>query len=154
LNRNRCSGFLIMRLGEPSPRAALFEGAGHLALDDPTRVGLLCNRMVTNVGARMGHVFGAIADPTRRDILDLLRRQDLAVGELVERFPVSRPAISRHLRILRQAGLVRETRQAQSRIYSLDPRPLAEVAQWVQPYRVFWGARLHDLKRHVEEESS
>jgi DNA-binding transcriptional ArsR family regulator len=83
----------------------------------------------------------------------LLRRQDLAVGELVERFPVSRPAISRHLRILRQAGLVRETRQAQSRIYSLDPRPLAEVARWVQPYRMFWGARLHDLKRHVEESS-
>jgi DNA-binding transcriptional ArsR family regulator len=83
----------------------------------------------------MGHVFGAIADPTRRDILDLLRRRDLAAGELAERFPISRPAISRHLRILRQAGLVRETRQ---------------VAQ----YRVFWGARLHDLKRHVEEGSS
>ena len=62
--------------------------------------------MVTNVGARMGHVFGAIADPTRRDILDLLRRQDLAVVELVERFPVSRPAISRHLRVLQAAGLV------------------------------------------------
>jgi DNA-binding transcriptional ArsR family regulator len=69
-------------------------------------------------------------------------------------FPVSRPAISRHLRILRQAGLVRERRQAQSRIYSLEPQPLAEVAQWVARYRVFWGARLHDLKRYVEEESS
>jgi len=110
--------------------------------------------MVTHVGARMGHVFGAIADPTRRDILDLLRRRDLAAGELAERFPISRPAISRHLRILRQAGLVRETRQAQSRIYSLEPQPLAEVARWVAQYRVFWGARLHDLKRHVEEGSS
>jgi DNA-binding transcriptional ArsR family regulator len=110
--------------------------------------------MVTNVGARLGHVFGAIADPTRRDILDLLRRQDLGVGELAARFPVSRPAISRHLRILRQAGLVRETRRSQSRIYSLDPQPLAEVARWVQQYRVFWGARLQDLKRHVEKESS
>jgi DNA-binding transcriptional ArsR family regulator len=110
--------------------------------------------MVTQVGARMGQVFGAIADPTRRDILDLLSREDLSAGELAERFPVSRPAISRHLRILRQAGLVRETRQAQSRIYSLDPQPLNEVAQWVSRTRVFWGARLQDLKRHVEEESS
>jgi DNA-binding transcriptional ArsR family regulator len=110
--------------------------------------------MVTQVGARMGHVFGAIADPTRRDILDLLSRQDLAAGELAERFPISRPAISRHLRILRQAGLVRETRRAQSRIYSFNPQPLNEVAQWVTRTRTFWGARLHDLKRHVEEESS
>ncbi len=110
--------------------------------------------MVTQVGARMGHVFGAIADSTRRDILDLLRRRDLTAGELAERFPVSRPAISRHLRILRQAGLVRETRQAQLRIYSLEPQPLAEVARWVARYQVFWGARLHDLKRHVEKPSS
>jgi DNA-binding transcriptional ArsR family regulator len=110
--------------------------------------------MVTHVGARMGHVFGAIADSTRRDILDLLRRQDLSAGELAGRFPVSRPAISRHLRILRQAGLVRETRQSQSRIYSLNSRPLAEVDRWLARYRVLWGARLHDLKRYVEEESS
>lgn len=110
--------------------------------------------MVTEVGVRAGHVFGAIADPTRRDILDLLRRQDLSAGELADRFPVSRPAISRHLRILRQAGLVRETRQSQFRIYSLDPKPLAEVDQWIARYRVFWGARLHDLKRYVEEEST
>jgi DNA-binding transcriptional ArsR family regulator len=110
--------------------------------------------MVTNVGARMGHVYGAIADSTRRDILDLLRRRDLSVGELADRFPVSRPAISRHLRILRQAGLVRETRQSQARIYSLDPRPLAEVDRWLARYRTFWGARLQDLRRHVEQESS
>lgn len=110
--------------------------------------------MVTHFGARAGHVFGAIADPTRRDILDLLRREDLSAGELADEFPVSRPAISRHLRILRQAGLVRETRQSQSRIYSLNPKPLAEVDQWIAGYRVFWGARLHDLKRYVEEEST
>lgn len=110
--------------------------------------------MVTHVGARMGHVFGAIADPTRRDILDLLRRQDLSAGDLASRFPVSRPAISRHLRILRQAGLVHETRQSQARIYSLDPRPLAQVDRWLSRYRTYWGARLHDLKRHVEGESS
>jgi len=110
--------------------------------------------MVTNVGARTGHAFGAIADSTRREILDLLSRKDLSAGELAEGFPISRPAISRHLRILRQAGLVRETRQAQARIYSLAPRPLADVDRWLSRYRVFWGARLHDLKRHVEEDRS
>lgn len=107
--------------------------------------------MVTNVGARMGHVFGAIADPTRRAMLDVLRSGELSAGELAGRFPVSRPAISRHLRILRQAGLVKETRQSQARIYSLDPRPLAQVDRWLSRYRMFWGARLHDLKRYVEE---
>jgi DNA-binding transcriptional ArsR family regulator len=109
--------------------------------------------MVTQVGARSGNVFGAIADSTRRDILDILKRGDLSVGDLATRFPVSRPAISRHLRILRQAGLVRETRQSQSRIYSIDPRPLAEVDRWIARYRLFWSARLHDLKRAVEGES-
>jgi len=109
--------------------------------------------MVTQVGARSANAFGAIADATRRDILDLLKRSNLSAGELANRFPVSRPAISRHLRILRQAGLVRETRQAQQRIYSIDPKPLAEVDRWIARYRVFWAARLHDLKRVVEEKS-
>jgi DNA-binding transcriptional ArsR family regulator len=66
--------------------------------------------MVTNVGARMGHLFGAIADATRRDILDLLRRRDLSAGDLAGHFPVSRPAISRHLRILLQMSLVSSLR--------------------------------------------
>jgi DNA-binding transcriptional ArsR family regulator len=109
--------------------------------------------MVTQVGARCANAFGAIADATRRDILDMLKRRDLSAGELANRFPVSRPAISRHLRILRQAGLVRETRQAQLRIYSIDPKPLAEVDRWIARYRVFWAARLHDLKRVFEEKS-
>ena len=110
--------------------------------------------MVTQLGARGGNAFGAVADATRRDILDALRRENLAAGEIAARFPVSRPAISRHLRILRQAGLVREARQGQSRIYSLDPRPLAQIDSWISHYRMFWGARLHDLKRYVEERQS
>ena len=96
-------------------------------------------------------VYGAIADPTRRAILDLLRQQDLSAGELASRFPVSRPAISRHLRVLRGAGLVSESREAQSRIYTINATPLAQVDQWLARYRTFWGARLHDLKRHVEK---
>jgi DNA-binding transcriptional ArsR family regulator len=107
--------------------------------------------MVT-FGARSANVFGAVADPTRRAILDALRAHDLTAGELADRFPVSRPAISRHLRVLRMANLVRETRAAQSRVYSLNAAPLSEVDRWLTRYRVFWGARLHDLKRYVERE--
>jgi DNA-binding transcriptional ArsR family regulator len=93
-----------------------------------------------------------VADPTRRAILDLLKHGALSAGELASRFPVSRPAVSRHLRVLREAGLLRETRAAQWRRYSLDPGPLREIDRWLAAYRVFWGARLQDLKRYVEKE--
>jgi DNA-binding transcriptional ArsR family regulator len=109
--------------------------------------------MVTQELARNKSVFGAVADPTRRAILDVLRARDLAAGDLAKQFPVSRPAISRHLRILKDAGLLRETRAAQSRIYSLNPQPLVEVDRWLMNYRLFWAARLHDLKHHLEKES-
>ena len=95
-------------------------------------------------------VFAAVADPTRRAILDLLRRREMSAGELASRFPVSRPAISRHVRVLREAGLLTERREAQWRRYSLNPVPLVQVDRWIAAYRVFWGARLHDLKRYVE----
>jgi len=97
-------------------------------------------------------VFGAVADPTRRAILDLLRRGDMSAGEIASRFPVSRPAVSRHLRVLRKAGLLSQARDAQSRRYALNAAPLREVDRWLNAYRVFWGARLHDLKRYVEEQ--
>ena len=106
--------------------------------------------MVTQSRSRAS-VFGAVADPTRRAILGALRRRQLSAGQIAERFPISRPAVSRHLRVLREAGLVTETRHARSRIYALTPAPLAEVDRWLNDYRVYWGARLHDLKRHVEE---
>lgn len=95
-------------------------------------------------------VFAAIADPTRRAILDALRRRERSAGQIASLFPMSRPAVSRHLRVLRSAGLIRERRVAQSRFYSLDPAPLHEVERWLEHYRVFWAARLHDLKRVVE----
>jgi DNA-binding transcriptional ArsR family regulator len=96
-------------------------------------------------------VFAAIADPTRRAILDALRGRERAAGEIASLFPVSRPAVSKHLRVLRGAGLVRERRVAQLRLYSLDPAPLRDVERWLDHYKVFWAARLHDLKRVVEE---
>lgn len=97
-------------------------------------------------------VFGAIADPTRRAILDLLRGQELRAGELAAHFPVSRPAIAKHVGVLKRAGLLRERRAAQARLYSLDPAALAGVDQWLAPYRLYWAARLSDLKRTVEED--
>jgi DNA-binding transcriptional ArsR family regulator len=97
-------------------------------------------------------VFGAIADPTRRAILDLLRGQELRAGELAAHFPVSRPAIAKHVGVLKRAGLLRERRAAQARLYSLDPGALASVDQWLAPYRLYWAARLSDLKRTVEED--
>jgi DNA-binding transcriptional ArsR family regulator len=87
-------------------------------------------------------VFDAIADPTRRTILDALRRRERSAGEIARLFPVSRPAVSRHLRVLRRAGLVKERRVAQSRLYSLDPAPLRQVERWLEQYRVFWATRL------------
>jgi DNA-binding transcriptional ArsR family regulator len=95
-------------------------------------------------------VFAAIADPTRRSILDALRQRERSAGDIAALFPVSRPAISRHLRVLRTAGLVRERRVARMRLYSLDSKPLRAVDQWLEHYRVFWLARLQNLKRMVE----
>jgi DNA-binding transcriptional ArsR family regulator len=96
-------------------------------------------------------VFHALADPTRREILDLLRSTERSAGDLADRFPVSRPAVSRHLRVLRSAGLVAHRKEAQSRLYRLEPEALREVDRWLDNYRVFWTARMQDLKRYVEE---
>ena len=108
--------------------------------------------MVTKEAILQRSPFHAIADPTRRAILDHLRRGELGAGEIADRFSVSRPAIARHVRVLRKAGLVRERRQAQKRFYSLEPNGLAEIDRWLQPYRLFWSARLVDLKTFVESD--
>lgn len=107
--------------------------------------------MVTQRQGFDSAVFSAIADPTRRAILDMLRTEELRAGELAARFPVSRPAIAKHMGVLRRAGLVRERRAAQARLYSLDPMALATVDRWLAPYRLFWTARLMDLKRAIEQ---
>jgi DNA-binding transcriptional ArsR family regulator len=107
--------------------------------------------MVT-LTARVDDTFYAIADPTRRSILDMLRRQERSAGAIAQQFPVSRPAIAKHVRILREAGLLRERRESTLRLYSLDPQALQAVDQWLAPYRLYWAARLVDLKRLVEED--
>jgi DNA-binding transcriptional ArsR family regulator len=102
--------------------------------------------------------FYAVADPTRRAILDLLRRGDAPVAELAAGFAMSRPAVSRHLRVLRDARLVRErpgTRAGgdkRQRVYQLTPAPLREVARWAEAYQAFWPANLAGLKRHLERD--
>jgi DNA-binding transcriptional ArsR family regulator len=91
----------------------------------------------------------AIADPTRRELLALLSSGELAAGDLAERFPVSRPAISRHLRVLREAGLVRSRTDGRRRLYALDPAPLRELDAWLEPYRDLWAQRLDALDTEI-----
>lgn len=83
----------------------------------------------------------------------MLRGGEQTAGRIAEAFPVSRPAISRHLRVLRQARLVRETRRGRLRVYRLDAAPLAQIEQWLAAYRTHWAARLVDLKEFVEQRS-
>jgi DNA-binding transcriptional ArsR family regulator len=92
---------------------------------------------------------GALADPTRRELVALLARGELAAGELADRFPVSRPAISRHLRVLREAGLVRARVEGKRRLYALDPAPLRELDAWLEPYRDLWAQRLDALDTEI-----
>ncbi len=101
--------------------------------------------------AASADVFRAIADPTRRAILDRLRAGPTAVNALCADFTQSRPAISKHLRILRQSGLVNERRDGRERLYQLQPRELRHVADWLQGYRSFWTRNLAALKRHLED---
>lgn len=96
-------------------------------------------------------VFDALADGVRRRILDGLAARECSAGEIAARFDISQPAVSRHLRKLREAGLVQRRTEAQWRIYRLNPDALREVDRWMEKYRVFWAARMHDLKRYVEE---
>jgi DNA-binding transcriptional ArsR family regulator len=108
--------------------------------------------MVTDVQRRPDLVFRAIADPTRRRILSLLRRRRRTVGELASSFRTSRPAISKHLRLLRTAGLVVTRRAGTARICDLNAEPLRVVDAWLRDYQGFWGERLRSLKRYLEED--
>ena len=98
------------------------------------------------------HAFQALADPTRRAVLDLLRRGSQPAGQIASAFPVSRPAISKHLRLLRRAHLVREHREGRNRVYELNPEPLRAVDHWIEQYRIFWTNSLNNLKAYVEAE--
>jgi DNA-binding transcriptional ArsR family regulator len=94
-------------------------------------------------------VFAALADPTRRRLLELLAAGERSAGSLAAEFGISRPGVSRHLRVLREAGLVRCAQDGPHRVYALDPGPLAEVEEWLAPWRAFWAQRLDALDTEV-----
>jgi DNA-binding transcriptional ArsR family regulator len=95
--------------------------------------------------------YSALAEPSRREILDLLRDGERSVGELVAQLRLSQPGVSKHLKVLREAGLVAVRPDGKRRWYGLRAQPLAEVADWLEPYRRHWSARLDALERHLED---
>jgi DNA-binding transcriptional ArsR family regulator len=97
--------------------------------------------------------FEVLAEPTRRRILELLLDRERPVGDLVKHLKLSQPGVSKHLRVLREAGLVSVRAEAQRRIYGVRPKPLAEAAEWLEPYRRLWAERLDALERHLDEEA-
>ena len=98
--------------------------------------------------------FGALADPTRGQIVDALASGPRTVGEIVDLFSITQPSISRHLRILREAGLVSVHPDGRQRVYRLEPGPLREIDKWLDRYRKFWAGRLDALESHLDQEDS
>ena len=95
-------------------------------------------------------IWPALVDPHRRAVLDVLRERACAVNELVEELGFTQPTTSKHLRVLRDVGLVRVRKEAQRRIYTIDPAPIAELDAWLAPYRRLWNAHLDVLGRHLD----
>ena len=98
----------------------------------------------------MAVAFEVLAEPNRRRILDLVRDHERPVNELVDALELSQPAVSKHLRILREAGLVEVRTDAQRRLYRVNPGPLRDLDSWLAPYRRMWAGRLDDLERHLD----
>ena len=96
--------------------------------------------------------FEALAEPNRRRILDLLRAGERPAGELVDALSISQPGVSKHLKLLREAGLVSARADGQRRLYRLEPQKLTEIDAWLAPYRRAWADRLDALERHLEDE--
>ena len=96
-------------------------------------------------------VFEVVSEPNRRRILDLLGAAERPVGELVNELELSQPAVSKHLRILREAGLVEVRADAQRRVYRVLPEPLRAIDEWLEPYRGMWATQLDELERHLDE---
>ena len=122
---------------------------GNVAIDRPQPWRHIGNRMVTN--HRLDLTFAALADPTRRAILARLATGDATVGDLAAPFRVSRPAISKHLRVLERAGLVQRAREGRVSRCELDAAPMREAAEWIETYRAFWSGQLDSLKRYIEQ---
>jgi DNA-binding transcriptional ArsR family regulator len=102
----------------------------------------------------MPSTWSALSDPHRRAAIELLRDGPKPVGDLVKALGITQPGMSKHLRVLREVGLVQVRQDAQRRVYELDPKPLAELDAWLAPYRRLWDERLDALKRHLEQTRS
>jgi DNA-binding transcriptional ArsR family regulator len=96
-------------------------------------------------------IWSALVDPRRRAVLELLRDRERTVGELAEELGAAQPSTSKHLKVLREAGLVRVRVDAQRRVYAIDPAPIVELDAWLAPYRRLWNERLDALGRHLDE---
>jgi DNA-binding transcriptional ArsR family regulator len=107
--------------------------------------------MVTVRRKRCDAVFRAIADPTRREILNLLRGGQHTVGQLAKNFRISRPAISKHLRLLRSAGLIVTHQDGTARVCDLNAKPLRAINDWLRDYEAYWSKTMRSLKSYVEE---
>ena len=107
--------------------------------------------MVTTARRQPDTVFKAIADPTRREILRLLRTEGRTVGGIAANFRTSRPAISKHVRLLRTAGLVTTRKRGTATVCELNAKPLQAVNDWLRDYETFWTDSLHSLKKFIEE---
>jgi DNA-binding transcriptional ArsR family regulator len=107
--------------------------------------------VVTNSRRQRDAVFRAISDPTRREILGILRGRRQTVGEIAGNFRMSRPAISKHLRLLHAAGLVATEKRGTASVCSLDARPLRAIEDWLRDYETFWSESLKSLKKYMEE---
>ncbi|RFS86542.1 ArsR family transcriptional regulator [Actinomadura spongiicola] len=103
-------------------------------------------------GAKGVDVFAALASPVRREITALLLDGPRPVNDLASHFAMSRPSVSEHLKVLRDAGLVSERRSGRQRVYRLEPDPLRELSQWLHPYERFWREKLADLRELLDEE--
>lgn len=106
--------------------------------------------MVTIKPQHTQAIFRAIADPTRREILNLLRERPLAVGEIASNFRTSRPAVSKHLRLLKSAGLITVHERGTANVCELNARPLRAVNEWLGDYRAYWNETLRGLKKYLE----
>jgi DNA-binding transcriptional ArsR family regulator len=100
----------------------------------------------------MTPAFEVLSEPNRRRILDLLRERERPAGDLVDALSISQPGVSKHLRVLREAGLVAVRGDGQRRLYSLRPEPLAEIDAWIEPYRRLWSTSLDRLEAHLDQE--
>jgi DNA-binding transcriptional ArsR family regulator len=99
----------------------------------------------------MSNAFAVLVEPNRRRILDLLREQERPVNDLVSALDVSQPTVSRHLKVLREAGVVEARVDAQRRLYRVKAEPLREIADWLEPYRALWATSLDALEDHLDE---